>query len=325
MNKIIFYGAIFFSGWCTAVGAQELNAETINSASVAMIPADRPPEPAERPDPAIIHLQVLLDRAGSSPGVIDGFYGENVTKALAGFEAMSSLPVDGRPDQDVLDRLATGSPVIQPYRISAEDADGLVDEIPEDYTKQAGMKSLAHMSVAERLAERFHMDVDLLKALNQRSAFRTGETIAVAIPEAPKEGEAKRIEARKRSGQVIVYAGDNRVLAVYPATIGSEEMPSPSGEHKVNGVVRMPKYTYNPKLNFQQGNNKKVLELPGGPNSPVGTVWIDLSEPTYGIHGTPEPSLIDKAGSHGCVRLTNWDVEELAAMVKPGVIVDFVD
>jgi lipoprotein-anchoring transpeptidase ErfK/SrfK len=115
------------------------------------------------------------------------------------------------------------------------------------------------------------------------------------------------------------------LISVYPATIGSEETPSPSGTHKVKGVARMPPYTYNPKVNFQQGKNTKVLKLPSGPNGPVGTVWIDLTEPTYGIHGTPEPSLIDKTGSHGCVRLTNWDVEELAAMVRPGVIVAFVD
>ena len=87
----------------------------------------------------------------------------------------------------------------------------------------------------------------------------------------------------------------------------------------------MPTYTYNPKINFRQGNNRKILKLPGGANSPVGTVWIDLTEPTYGIHGTPDPELIDKVGSHGCVRLTNWDVEELAGMVKPGVIVEFVE
>ncbi len=87
----------------------------------------------------------------------------------------------------------------------------------------------------------------------------------------------------------------------------------------------MPPYIYNPKINFQQGDNREVLTLPGGPNSPAGSVWIDLSKPTYGIHGTPEPSLIDKVGSHGCVRLTNWDAEELAAMIEPGVIVEFVD
>ena len=115
------------------------------------------------------------------------------------------------------------------------------------------------------------------------------------------------------------------MLAVYPATIGSEDNPAPSGTHKVKGVARMPVYRYNPKVNFKQGHNSKILTIPKGPNGPVGSVWIDLTEPTYGIHGTPNPELIDKVGSHGCVRLTNWDAEELAGMVKPGVVVKFID
>ena len=62
-----------------------------------------------------------------------------------------------------------------------------------------------------------------------------------------------------------------------------------------------------------------------GPNNPVGSIWIDLTKDTYGIHGAPEPQEIGKTFSHGCVRLTNWDVEQLAAGVKPGVEAVFVD
>jgi lipoprotein-anchoring transpeptidase ErfK/SrfK len=185
------------------------------------------------------------------------------------------------------------------------------------------MEHLGYTSVAEKLAERFHMDVDLLRTLNPTAQFLPGETLDVAVVGAPRTGNVKRIEAHRKEGQIIAFNEDGAVFAVYPATIGSEDNPSPSGKHKVNGVARNPPYVYNPKINFQQGKNKKKLTLPSGPNNPVGTVWIDLSEPTYGIHGTPEPSLIDKAGSHGCVRLTNWDVEELSSMVRPGVIVDF--
>ncbi len=300
-------------------------ADAINAATVASVPTDRPAEAGETSDPAIVHLQVLLDRAGASPGVIDGFYGENVTKAIAGFEAMQHLPVDGKPDPDVLARLQSDLPVMKPYVISEKDAEDLVESIPQDYAKQAKMKHLGFTSMVEKLGERFHMDMDLLKAVNPGAGFKPGETIQVTDPGPAKDGRVKKIEARKKTGQVFAFAEDGTILAVYPATIGSEEMPSPSGTHKVNGVARMPVYEYNPKINFQQGKNKGKLTLPSGPNNPVGTVWIDLSEPTYGIHGTPEPSLIDKSGSHGCVRLTNWDVEELGRMVKPGVMVDFVD
>jgi lipoprotein-anchoring transpeptidase ErfK/SrfK len=302
--------------------AEELLPSTINASDISSIK----PEHGEKstiPDPAIIHLQVLLDRAGASPGVIDGFYGDNVNKAIAGYEMMQGLPADGKPDPDVISRLNDDNRVIGPYIIAPDEAADLVDSIPKDYAKQAEMKNLGYTSVAEKLAERFHMDIDLLKALNPNSKFAPGETISVAIVGAPTTGEVKRIEARRKQGQLLAFAADGSVLAVYPATIGSPDNPSPSGKHKVNGVARNPPYVYNPKINFQQGNNKKKLTLPSGPNNPVGSVWIDLSEPTYGIHGTPEPSLIDKAGSHGCVRLTNWDAEELASMVKPGVLVEF--
>ncbi|MDK1373475.1 MULTISPECIES: L,D-transpeptidase [unclassified Sinorhizobium] len=327
MKSMAFFAASLTLGLCGTAGAEELQPETINKASLASIPQERPAEDSPKPEPAIVHLQVLLDRAGSSPGVIDGYYGENVTKAIAGFEAMQHLPVDGKPDPELIGRLPDDKPAIEPYRVTEEDAKDLVERIPEDYAKQAEMKHLGYTSVAERLSERFHMDIDLLKALNPGSAFAVGDTVSVAMPGAAKEGKGrvKRIEARRRAGQVAAFAEDGSLIAVYPATIGSDETPSPSGTHKVKGVGRKPVYVYNPELNFKQGDNTKRLTLPSGPNNPVGSVWIDLTEPTYGIHGTPEPSLVDKAGSHGCVRLTNWDAEELAAMVKPGVVVEFTD
>ncbi|MBN9983843.1 murein L,D-transpeptidase [Rhizobium laguerreae] len=302
--------------------ARELRPEEINTASIASIGTEKS-GPGD-PDPAIVRLQVLLDRAGSSPGVIDGLSGENVDKAVAGFEAMNNLPVDGRLDPEVASRLEGNAPIVESNVVSAEDAAGLVEKIPEDYGEKAKMQSLGYTSVAEKLSERFHMGIDLVHALNPASQFAPGDTVWVVNPGPPREGKVKRIEADGKTGQVLAYAADGSLLAVYPATIGSEDNPAPSGKHKVKGVARMPVYRYDPKRNFKQGKNNKVLTIPKGPNGPVGTVWIDLTEPTYGIHGTPEPKLIDKVGSHGCVRLTNWDVEELASMVKPGVMVDFV-
>ena len=139
-----------------------------------------------------------------------------------------------------------------------------------------------------------------------------------------RTGKAVKLEVDQAQGQLRAYAEDGSLLAAYPATIGSEDNPSPSGSHTVRSVVENPTYTYNPKVNFKQGSNDKVLTLPSGPNGPVGTVWIDLSEPSFGIHGTPEPARIDKTGSHGCVRLTNWDAEELSKLIAEGVPVDFM-
>ncbi|MEN0041808.1 MAG: L,D-transpeptidase, partial [Pseudomonadota bacterium] len=95
--------------------------------------------------------------------------------------------------------------------------------------------------------------------------------------------------------------------------------------HSVARIALDPEYTYNPKINFQQGTNDKILRIPPGPNGPVGSVWIALSKPTYGIHGTPDPAKIGKTNSNGCIRLTNWDARELAANVRKGVTVEFVE
>ncbi|NLS16305.1 murein L,D-transpeptidase [Rhizobium sp. P40RR-XXII] len=314
--------AFIFSGPAIAT---PIAAADVNSASMASIQIEAPSEKPKKPDAAVVKLQVLLDRAGSSPGAIDGYIGENLSKAIAGFEALQRLPVDGKLDPEILGRLEDQVPVIQAYAITADDGKDLVKSIPRDYAEQAKMDHLGYTSIAEKLAERFHMSIALLKALNPTASFVPGETIMVAIPGEAKTGIVKRIEVHRKLGQIFAFAEDGALLSVYPATIGSEETPSPSGTHKVKGVARLPPYTYNPKINFQQGHNKRILKLPSGPNNPVGTVWIDLTEPTYGIHGTPEPELIGKVGSHGCVRLTNWDVEELARMVKPGVVVEFVD
>ncbi|CDZ29120.1 L,D-transpeptidase [Neorhizobium galegae] len=311
--------------FCGPAIAAPFDAQAVNTASFEGLPTEAPPQKPNEPDARIVRLQILLDRAGASPGVIDGYLGSNLIKAIAGFEALRGLPVDGKLDPEALRGLMDDVPAVQAYAITADDAKDLVDSIPKDYAEQAKMERLGYTSVAEKLGERFHMDIGLLKALNPTAAFAPGETIAVAIPGSAKTGAVKTIEVRRRSGEAFAFAEGGSLLAVYPATIGSEGSPSPTGTHKIQGVSRMPTYTYNPKINFQQGGNKKVLQLAGGPNGPVGTVWIDLTEPTYGIHGTPEPELIDKVGSHGCVRLTNWDVEELAGMVKPGVIVKFVD
>jgi lipoprotein-anchoring transpeptidase ErfK/SrfK len=180
--------------------------------------------------------------------------------------------------------------------------------------------------VTEALGERFHMDENYLKELNPGKDFTIpGTIIKVISPGANRTGMVSKIIADKARKQVFAYGPMGELIAAYPASIGSDDTPSPSGIHLVARVALDPNYTYNPKINFKQGANNKVLTVPPGPNGPVGTVWIALDKPTYGIHGTPDPSRIGKTQSHGCIRLTNWDARELAKMVKPGVTVEFVD
>ncbi|SKA25775.1 L,D-transpeptidase family protein [Consotaella salsifontis] len=276
----------------------------------------------------IAALQVLLDRAGISPGVIDGRMGSNVNKAVAAYQEKYGRTIDPTDLQALVEELdATGGPAIASYTITAEDAAGpYLASIPEDYGEKAKLPALSFTRVSEMLAERFHMDEDYLKEINPGADFsRAGTIIKVMAVGEPVKGEVTRIIADKGREQVRAYDASGTLIAAYPSTIGSSDTPSPSGTVEVKRIAFNPGYTYNPKINFKQGNNNGILEIPPGPNGPVGSIWIALSKPTYGIHGTPEPSKIGKTNSHGCVRLTNWDATELAKIVKPGVVVEFVD
>jgi lipoprotein-anchoring transpeptidase ErfK/SrfK len=277
----------------------------------------------------LVRAEVLLDRAHFSPGVIDGRSGDNLVNALAAFEQAHGLPADGRLDATALTALvqADAGPAIVSYVISDADVKGpFTAAIPKDYAQMAKLDRLGFTGPREALAEKFHMDEALLQALNPGADFsRAGTTILVAAvgPEALPAPVAT-IEVDKGARQVRAFGPDGRLLAAYPATVGSTERPAPSGDFTVKGVAKDPVYTYDPSRLTFGPKSKGKLTIKPGPNNPVGAVWIDLSIPTYGIHGAPEPKLVGKVASHGCVRLTNWDARQLAAAVKPGVKVSFV-
>ena len=236
---------------------------------------------------------------------------------------------DGKPDEKLLATLTTedGKPVLQRYTLSEKDVKGpFLKEVPKKLEDMAKLKHLSYTSPRELLTEKFHMDEDLLAALNPGADFsQAGTQITVAqVKTRGEKDSVTRIEIDKGAGSLSAFDDKDELVAFYPASIGSSDMPSPTGTHKVRAIAPEPIYYYNPKeLNFSGVKAEGLLEIAAGPNNPVGTVWIDLTEPTYGIHGTPEPSLIAKSESHGCVRLTNWDAEELAKMVKTGATVTF--
>lgn len=297
-------------------------------------PSDAAPSPAAAPpaaalpEPAMVRAQILLDRTRFSPGIVDGLGGENTRQALAAFEKANDLPVDGELDAEVFERLtaADGRRVLTDYTITAADAAGpFIGAVPEDIAAMAELETVGYANAREALAEKFHMSEALLDALNPGADFgRAGQTIVVAAP-GPNalQGEVARIVVDKAENSVRAFDAAGELLAFYPATIGSGEMPSPTGSHTVRAIAPRPNYTYDPsRVSYGEGGARVVV--PPGPNNPVGSVWIDLSRDTYGIHGTPDPASIGKTASSGCVRLTNWDVEQLAGAVKPGVEVRFV-
>ena len=274
----------------------------------------------------VLAAQVLLDHSGHSPGVIDGVMGGNTRRAIEAFQRASGIPIDGRLSATLLDRLraAHSGDLLQGYTITAEDVAGPFVDVPDDMADQARLATLAYESPAEALAEKFHMAKSFLEALNQGADFgRAGAEIIVVVPGKDElDTPVARIEVDKAASELRAFASDGSLVATYPATVGSGTFPSPSGAMEVLAVAPEPTYHFDPE--GRDWGPDENLTIPAGPNNPVGGTWIDLSKEGYGIHGSPDPALIGKTSSHGCVRLTNWDAEELAKAVDKGTAVEFV-
>lgn len=279
----------------------------------------------------LLRAQVLLDRRHFSPGTVDGVAGSNMRLAVRSFQAAEGMAVTGRLDPETYKRLVAGddAAAIATYTITADDVAGpfAAPVTPGDYVGMASRPNMTWMSPLESLSERAHMDERLMKALNPGVDFGVaGTTIIVANTARTKLADVAAIMIDKSRNELTALDASGKVLAVYPATVGSSERPAPSGTWAVRTVAPAPSYTFDPgRLTFKAKGLKRgdKLTIQPGPNNPVGSTWIDLTKDTYGIHGTPHPADIGKTASHGCVRLTNWDAHELALAVHAGTKVVF--
>ncbi len=323
---IRLFVATIFSVWMalSAMGAG-LDAAAINNAEYRSKPST-----GDKIDPVIVKAQVLLDRAQFSPGEIDGKLGENAQKALRAFAEAKGLASDKALTPEIWTALAGTSkdPVIAEYKISENDMKGpFLKKLPAKMEDMKSLKALSYTSPREAIAEKFHMSEGLLTALNPGKKFdRAGEIIFVTnVVNKPAKLTIGRVEVDKSRQTVKAFDPSGALIAFFPATVGSEEKPTPSGGFKVVSADANPNYRYNPDYKFKGVKSRQAFTIRPGPNNPVGSYWIGLSAEGYGIHGTPNPSKVSKSESHGCVRLTNWDAGVLGSNVKKGTPVVFVD
>jgi lipoprotein-anchoring transpeptidase ErfK/SrfK len=330
----------------------------------------------------LMQAQVVLERLGFGPGVIDGKQGVSLTNALMGFQESRDLPVTGELDEATRQALARWSeiPATRVVTIPQSWGDTEFANVPEGAEQQAKLTRLGYENMAEKLAERFHTTPEVLAQLNpgNRPAGSTsvsdGEAKATSAASqsgssttsggrssqgyspgqqlrVPNVGadrivssevenkdwletlrslgvgtdqpDVARILVGESEGWLKAYGKDDRLVAMFTVTSGSRNDPLPVGNWEVKGVAYNPPFAYDPELFWDVPDSEDAQQLPPGPNSPVGVVWIDLTKEHYGIHGTPAPETIGRAQSHGCVRLTNWDAARLAQMVSYGTKVVF--
>jgi lipoprotein-anchoring transpeptidase ErfK/SrfK len=282
--------------------------------------------------PRVLHVQVLLGAAGFSPGVLDGRWQAGTRAAVRAFRTAHDLGDGESVNAATYERLAALAhqrPALVEYRITREELRAPRRKLPGGYHEKAKLPWLGYETMAERLAERFHTTPAVLGELNPGVDLElVAPGTAIVVPNVwrlPPRAAPARLVVDKRGGTLRGYDDGGALLFSLRASVGSAQTPSPTGLLTVRSITRNPWYQYNPRVLAGDPTVRgKIADLPPGPNSPVGVVWIQLSRAHIGIHGTPEPSRVGLGQSHGCVRLTNWDALFLASALAPGVEVEFL-
>jgi lipoprotein-anchoring transpeptidase ErfK/SrfK len=307
---------------------KNLDANAINDAPVNV------PVTGDVKGPTVLRAQVYLDRIHFAVGSIDGRWGRNSGIAVWWYQRARGLPSTGDLDQQTFAKLAAETqyaPVVKQYAVTADDLQGPFVQIPDSVYEKAKLKCLCYESPKEEIAEKFHVDQDFLERLNPDVKFgelQAGQALIVPNVRDPLTQNAKdfaRVVISIAGNSFNAWNASGELIFHAPTTLGSEYDPSPHETLHVVKITPMPHFHYDPTLYHEVPDSDPDAMLPPGPNSPVGIVWIALSKEHYGVHGNPDPESIGYSSSHGCVRLTNWDADEVAHRISEGTEVSFVD
>lgn len=286
--------------------------------------------------PSVLKTQVYLDRLHFSVGVLDGRWGRNSAIALWWYQRSRGInaPDPGALDEPTYRSLAAaagGGKALVQRTLTEEDVKGPFESIPDDMYEKAKKDCLCYESKAEKLAEKFHTTIEFLEQLNENvelSDLKAGDQLWVPnVREdfTQTQPDIARVVVSIRGNTFNAFDAQGNLIFHAPTTLGNKYDPSPNETVQVKKIVHDPHFHYQPTLFAEVPDDEPEANLNPGPNSPVGVVWIALSKPHFGVHGTSDPDSIGYASSHGCVRLTNWDAKEVANRITEGVPIEFLD